>query len=194
MKKLVFLSLITFVVLFGNACRDNVQWPVIKPQPEQSVSIVPESIAVYSIMGNAQQSMTSYSSIPGKNIVTKNYFTVNFIVYNALNINDTTPIYTSTYTDTLKQNYTTSNPFQAIIPISYTGCIERCEFVVTKVQEIITPKYIGRPATLTNIITYIKTQVGGEANGSGKCEPFNQGTIGNTQYMIFSQTGSAVIQ
>ena len=193
MKKLIlFLYVVAFLTI--SACKkDTVTWPITPAeQPQSGNNSNLPYVAVYSVAGNAQKTTSVASS--NRKTVTNYYYTVSFIVYSP-DINDTTAIYTSTQTDTLKDNYTQSNPFQVIIPVTYAGCIKRSEFVVIAVQQIITTKLAGHPAVPTTDTTYVKTQVGGEANGSENCESFTKGTIstGTTNYMIFSQTGSAVL-
>jgi len=145
---------------------------------------------------------------------TINYsYSVSFSVYAVEDINysnysysnhDTTKLLLYTVTsDTipLPPVSTTSTTIQVVFPIhlpkQYNGCIQRSEFSVYQwesesVQKVKGGKNVGAPVITTPPPPPFL--LGGEDNGSGKCQSFNVGQINGSYHMIFSQTGTTLFQ
>ena len=195
MKKIILL-LAGILVLAGSfvACKKTeVVWPEVaggsgNPNPNPNKL---DSVAVYTITGNAQT----------KTRDTIYRYSVQFIVYGANDLTYSKPIYSVSVDSTLTTNYTTANPLQIVLPVHLpiqdSGCIQRSQFVVNKLTILLdSTKHTHQGSSYyTYGYDTLYTSEGGEANGSGKCESFTQGTTSDgVKHMIFSQTGKTLLQ
>ena len=221
MKNLLFLLGVTLVLALGYACKKNdVVWPVAK-NTGSNVNVNPgdslDSVAVFTVAGNAfPADVNTMVTVLGKQYPshTYYYFTVTFSVFAVSDIDYTSSLYSSSYTGRLNQKFTLdSNAMQVAIPIHYNKCIQRSSFQVSYTKESITPTSVrdtvGYNSNGTPILKGSKEETftfyqtiplppqppgsGAEANGSGNCESFTKGIVNDTTYMIFSQTGSAIL-
>ena len=207
------------MLALGYACKKNdVVWPVAK-NTGSSVAVNPgdslDSVAVFTVSGskafppntNTPKTVLGLGTTKYPSSTTY-YFTVSFQVFAANDIDYTKSLYTNTY-----QGVLDSTTMQVVIPIHYNRCIQRSLFTVSYTKEVISTiavkDSVGYNSTTKQIIYKTVPQTdttyqsllpatqpvgsGSEANGSGNCESFTKGIVNDTTYMIFSQTGSAVL-
>jgi len=206
MKNFIFLLTVLLILILGVACKKN---EVVSPEasggsPNMGNPNKLDSVAIFNLVipANTPPSVAlppRTGLIPGTRIYDTKYYSyfVTFSVYPPEDINYSgKPLYTVTSdTSALPPTSTTSTPIQVVLSIKLPstikkGCIQRSVFSVTQYEQI--NQVIKRGTQpLSDTTFYTSTNVGGEIYGSGNCESFTQGQIGDIDYMIFSQTGTA---
>jgi len=201
--KVIFLLSVPLLLIAGNSCK-KVEWPTV---PESSVN-KPDTntglnnVAIYNVVIAANSTPQTVTRPFTNETVTTTYsYSVSFAIYAKGDVNYTTPLYSDTISGIPypPESPSNSNPTQYVFPVHYNintnGCIERSKFTVTKVATIVTvqKKMVGGNWTYPKTTTYTHTPVGGQVNVSNTCQGFTSGIVNSTNYMIFNQTGTAVI-